>query len=37
MFDAMIELTVQSLLQVFLSNVEDESNNSKDNPSQANK
>lgn len=37
MFDAMIELTVQSLLQVFVSGVEDESNNSKDNPSQANK
>ena len=37
MFDAMIEITVQSLLQVFVAGVEDESNNSKDNLSQANK
>ena len=37
MFDAMIEITVQNLLQVFVAGVEDESNNSKDNLSQTNK
>lgn len=37
MFDAMIQLTVSTLLTQFVSSVEDETNNAKDNPSSANK